>query len=105
MSRRNERRDHQDVVRRHDHGRAVLGAGVAALLGGLAWGDRKARVAPRWITVASAAAAVAGLLSLVSFAERGFWSPDVQQQISGNVMLLWPLLTGAALAWRSRTNK
>ncbi|MEO8695864.1 MAG: hypothetical protein ABI658_20255 [Acidimicrobiales bacterium] len=82
----------------------LLGTGVAALLGGFAWGDRSARVAPRWLMVASAVGAVAGLLALVSFAERGFWSPDVQQQISGNVILLWPLITGAGLAWRARSS-
>jgi hypothetical protein len=80
----------------------VLGTGVAAVLGGFAWGDRKASVAPRWLMIASVAGAAAGLLSVVSFAQRGLWSPDVQQQISGNVILLWPMLTGAALAWRSR---
>jgi hypothetical protein len=80
----------------------VLGTGVAALLGGLAWGDRTGQLVPRWLLVASAVGAAAGLLSLVSFRQSGLFSPDVQQQISGNIILLWPLLIGGSLAWRAR---
>lgn len=80
----------------------VLGVGVVALLGGLAWGDRDAQLVPRWLVAMSAAGAAAAVLSVVSFAERGLFSPDVQQQISGNAVLLWPAVTGCALAWRAR---
>ena len=83
----------------------VLGTGVAALLGGLAWGGRSGQLVPRWLVVASAAGSAAGLLSLVSFRQRGLFSPDVQQQMSGNIVLLWPLLVGGSLAWRSRRAK
>lgn len=82
----------------------VLGVGVAAMLGGLAAGDRDAKLVPRWLRWLSAAGAVAGMLSLVSFAEEGFFSPDVQQQIAGNPVLLWPLAIGAAMTWRSRSS-
>jgi hypothetical protein len=80
----------------------LLGAGVVALLGGLAWGDWDTQLVPRWLVLLSAGGAAAAVLSLVSFAERGVFSPDVQQQISGNAVLLWPALTGGALAWRAR---
>lgn len=79
----------------------VLGVGVAVLLGGLAWGDRDARLVPRWLVLSCAAGAAASALGLVSFAERGVFSPDVQQQISGNAVLLWPALTGGAITWRA----
>jgi hypothetical protein len=81
----------------------VLGVGVIAMLGGLAAGDRGAELVPRWLIWLSVAGAAAGMLSLVSFAEEGLFSPDVQQQIVGNLLLLWPLATGAALTWRSRS--
>src|SRR5690606_39574438 len=68
----------------------------------LAWGDRGCRLVPRWLIVASAAGAAAGLLALVSFRRNGLLSPDVQQQVSGNAALLWPLLTGGALRSEER---
>lgn len=80
----------------------LLGVGVTALLGGLAWGDRRATLVPRWLVLVSAAGAAMGFSALVSFGQSGLFSPDVQQQVSGNVVLLWPVLTGGALAWRSK---
>ena len=80
----------------------LLGAGLTALLGGLAWGDRSARLVPRWLVVASAVGAVVASLALVSFGQRDLFSPDVQQQITGNIVVPLPLVLGAALAWRAR---
>jgi hypothetical protein len=80
----------------------ILGAGVAALLGGLAWGDRRGEVVPRWLVVTSALGAAVASLALVSFAQRDLFSPDIAQQVSGNIIVLWPILAGGATAWRSR---
>ena len=80
----------------------VLGAGLVALLGGLAVGALRTDLVARWLAVASVGGAVASSLALVSFGQRDLFSPDVQQQITGNILVPWPLLVGGALAWRSR---
>lgn len=80
----------------------VLGAGVAAMLGGFAYGARAAGLVPAWMVALSALGAVVSCVALVSFAESDLFSPDVQQQIVGGIGTFWPLLAGAVLAWRGR---
>jgi hypothetical protein len=68
----------------------VWAIGVSALSGGVAWGGSLSR----WATIASSAAAVAVLPALVSFEDSGLFSPDVQQQVVGNVLIIWLVIAG-----------
>ena len=40
--------------------------------------------------------AVIAAAGIVAIADRGFFSPDVQQQSIGNLLLAWLLITGIA---------
>jgi hypothetical protein len=53
----------------------VLGAGVAALLGGLAYGARAARLVPAWMVALSVLGAVVSCVALVSLDESDLFSP------------------------------
>lgn len=50
-------------------------------------------VVGRWWRVASAAVAAISSVGMIAIADRGFFSPDVQQQTIGNVLLAWLLIT------------
>jgi hypothetical protein len=75
----------------------VLGTGVALLFGGAAVGTFRGRTMPRWWSWLTGAGAVVGACSVVSLADGGFFSPDTQQQIEGNVLLLWLLVSAVTL--------
>lgn len=75
----------------------AFGIGVAAALGGAAYGAATSRLLPAWWTVISAVGAVVAALSILSYADSGFFSPDVQQQVVGNVLLMWLAVTAATL--------
>jgi hypothetical protein len=74
----------------------VLGLGTALALGGIA-GDRSGLV-PAWLRWPSAAGAVITLPALAPVADGGLLSPDLQQQLAGNALLLWLLATGITIA-------
>lgn len=76
----------------------VFGLGVAAALGGAAYAAATSRLLPGWWAVISATGALLTALAVVSYADSGFFSPDVQQQVVTNVLLLWLLVTAATLA-------
>jgi len=78
----------------------VFGLGVAAVLGGAAYGAATSRLLPAWWAVVSGTGACLAALAVVAYADSGFFSPDVQQQVVANVLLLWLLVTAATLAKR-----
>ena len=80
----------------------VLGLGVAALLGGAAYGAWRTGLLPRWWSVFSAAGAALAAVAIFSYADSNFFSPDVQQQTAGGAVMLWGVVTGTALALRER---
>ena len=84
----------------------VLGLGIAIAVGGAAYGNATARLLPAWWTVISGTGAFLASLATVSYTDSGFFSPDVQQQIVTNVLLLWLAITATtltALQLRRRT--
>jgi hypothetical protein len=80
----------------------VLGIGVTMTLLGAAIGASRARLMPRWWTFPSAAIGVLTALAMVAFADSGFASPDVQQQLIGNALIAWLIMTAAVVATRRR---
>jgi len=70
----------------------VWAIGVSALLAGTA----TSRTLPPWASVASAVGAAAVLPALVSYEDSGLFSPDVQQQVVANVLLIWLVVTSTA---------
>jgi hypothetical protein len=56
---------------------------------------------PRWFAYVSAVGAVLVLPGLVSFGDSGFLSPDVQQQVVGQVFFVWVLIAAIVL-WRTK---
>ncbi|MGD9796806.1 MAG: hypothetical protein AB7H43_04110 [Acidimicrobiia bacterium] len=77
----------------------VFAIGVALLLGGAAGGG----IRPRWLSRLAAAGAVAVTPAVLSFADSGWLSPDVEQQVVANGLLLWLLLAGIRLTGRRST--
>jgi len=78
----------------------VFGIGVSMTLLGAAIGALRARLMPRWWTFASAAIGVLVALAMVAFEDSGFASPDVQQQLIGNALIAWLIVTAAVVATR-----
>ncbi len=76
---------------------AVYGLGAALAVGGAAYGAARAGLLARWWTLVSAGGAAMAAVALVSYADSGYFSPDVQQQVVAGVLQLWLLLTSAAL--------
>ena len=81
----------------------VFGLGTAALLGGVAVGAWRSRIMPTWWRLVTAAGAAVSLIAVFSYADEDFFSPDVQQQVVGNIVLAWLLITGILLAVRPRS--
>ena len=81
----------------------VVGLGIAVALGGAAYGNATRRLLPAWWTVITATGAVLASLATVSYTDSGFLSPDVQQQIVTNVLLLWLLITATTLGAQPAT--
>jgi hypothetical protein len=50
--------------------------------------------ARRWWCISSAAIATTASLGIAAIADQGFFSPDTQQQVIGNLLLVWLLITG-----------
>ncbi len=80
----------------------VFGAAVALILGSAAVGARRSGVLPAWWCLITAAAGLVAVIAVGSYADSGWFYPDVQQQVVGNILLLWLLLTSVVLAVRTR---
>lgn len=78
----------------------VLGLGVALALGGACYGASRAQLLPQWWRVVTATGAAVASVSIFSYADSKFFSPDVQQQVVSGVLFLWLLATGVLLARR-----
>ncbi len=78
------------------------GLGVAATLGGSAYGATRARLLPRWWSVFSVVGAALAAVAMFSYADNDFFSTDVQQQTVATSLLLWGMVTGAVLALQER---
>ena len=61
-------------------------------------------ILPKWFAWLGFAAAVAVLPAAVSYGDTGFFYPDVQQQVVGQLFILW-LLVGGILFLRRRWNQ
>jgi hypothetical protein len=81
---------------------AVYGLGAALALGGAAYGALRAGLLPGWWSAASAGGTALAAVALFSYADSGFFSPDVQQQVVAGVVQLWLLLTALALVSKAR---
>lgn len=81
----------------------VFGLGVAITLGGAARCATASEVLPRWWTAVTVLGAATSSVATFSYADTGFFSPDVQQQVVVNLLLLWLLTTAAALVMRDRS--
>ena len=73
----------------------ALGVG---LMTGAAAVHAPSPVVGRWWRVASAAVAALSPIGMIAIANRGFFSPDVQQQTIGNALLAWLLITTVVVA-------
>jgi hypothetical protein len=78
----------------------IFGLGVAVAIGSAAYGAATSRLLPAWWAVISGIGATFAAVAVISYADSGFFSPDVQQQVVANVLLLWLLVTAATLAKR-----
>ena len=76
---------------------AVYGLGAPLAVGDAAYGAARAGLLARWSTLVGSVGAVLSAVALVSYADSGFFSPDVQQQVVAGVVQLWLLLTSTAL--------
>ena len=80
----------------------VFGLGVTTLLVGAAIGSRRADIMPAWWRTATLAAGTLSMVSVFSYADSGFLSPDVQQQAIANVLIIWLLTTSVVCVIRPR---
>lgn len=78
----------------------VLGLGVTITLGAASYGASRTEVLPRWWSMVSGAGAAIAAVSIFSYADNEFFSPDVQQQVVSGVLFVWLLLTALVLARR-----
>jgi hypothetical protein len=74
----------------------VVGLGVATLLLAAAIGSWRADLMPRSWRAATLAGGTISTISVFSYADAGFFSPDVQQQVVAYTLVLW--LAGTAVA-------
>ena len=81
----------------------VFGLGVTTLLVSAAIGSRRADIMPPWWRTATLAAGTLSTVSVFSYADRGFLSPDVQQQAIANVLIIWLMTTSVVCAIRPRS--
>ena len=76
----------------------VFGLGVATLLVGAAIGCGRADVMPSWWRTATLGAGTLSMIAVFSYADSGFFSPDVQQQVLTYVLVAWLLTTSIVSA-------
>lgn len=67
---------------------------LATCLGALAFGFRRARLAKPWFVWFTAVAALLLAVTACSFARSGAFSPDVQQQVLFQLLIVWLILSG-----------
>jgi hypothetical protein len=77
----------------------ALGVGLMA---GAAAVHAPSPVVGRWWRIASAAVAALSSVGMIAIADRGYFSPDVQQQTIGNILLAWLLITTVVAALPTR---
>ncbi len=80
----------------------AFGLGVAIALAGAASGATATKLLPTWWSAVTAVGAALAAVALFSYRDSGFFSPDVQQQVVANVLLLWLLITAPATIRRRR---
>jgi hypothetical protein len=80
----------------------AVGAAVAVVLGAAATGAHRLGPLPAWWVVLTALGAGTAAVAVGSYAESGWFYPDVQQQVVGNVLLVWAAVTSVLLAVRAR---
>jgi hypothetical protein len=78
----------------------VFGLGVATLLFGAATGSRRAGIMPSWWRIATLPSATLSSIAVFSYADSGFFSPDVQQQVVAYVLVVWLSTTCVVCALR-----
>jgi hypothetical protein len=78
----------------------VFGLGVATLLFGAAFGSWRAGLMPPWWRTATLAAGTLSTVAVFSYADGGFFSPDVQQQVIAHILVVWLLATSVACVIR-----
>jgi hypothetical protein len=78
----------------------VFGLGVAIALAGAACGAVATKLLPMWWTALTGAGAALAAVAVVSYQDTGYLSPDVQQQVVGNVLLVWLLVTAVTVGVR-----
>jgi hypothetical protein len=79
----------------------VQGPLCATLLVAVSIGALRYAILPRWFAWLGLVGTVVVLPAAVSFGDTGFLYPDVQQQVVGQVFLLW-LVVGGVLLMRRR---
>jgi hypothetical protein len=80
----------------------VFGLGVATLLFAAALGSRRANLMPKLWQLATLGAGTLCTISVFSYADSGFFSPDVQQQLVAHVLLIWLTTTSVVGAIAER---
>ncbi len=75
---------------------------LAGLFGGTALGLFRTGIGQRWFAILSGAMAVVLVVSGVSFAHAGPFSPDVQQQVMLLALVVWLLLSGSGTRQRAQ---
>lgn len=75
----------------------VFGLAIAMTLAAAACGARRGGLHPTWWSTTTNAGATIAAVSVFCYADSGFFSPDVQQQVVGNILQLWILLTAGVL--------
>jgi MFS family permease len=80
----------------------AFGAAIALVLGSAALGAWRSGSLPAWWCGITAGAALLAVVAVGSYADSGWFYPDVQQQVVGNILLLWLLVTSVVLAVRAR---
>jgi hypothetical protein len=78
----------------------VFALGVATLLFAAAIGSWRAGIMPRWWRIATFAAGTLSSAAVSSYADSGFFSPDVQQQVIAYVLVVW--LAATSIVWATR---
>jgi hypothetical protein len=75
---------------------------LAGFIGAAAFGLFRTGIGRRWFAIVSGAMAVVLVVSGVSFAHSGPFSPDVQQQVMLLVLVVWLMLSGRGTRQRAQ---
>ena len=83
----------------------VFGTSVAVAIATAALGSRRGFGAPRWWVAASILGAAVAAIASFSYADSGFFSPDVQQQSTTGVLTIWLLITAGVSMRKVRVHE